>query len=63
MKDRLLKNPITTVIGVLLIALALYIVKLDESETVTLTLGALFGGAGLIALGLKDPKNEDNDVA
>lgn len=49
-KDRLLKNPITTLIGLLLIGASIYILKHELDNTYALVLG----GAGLVALGLKD---------
>jgi len=49
-KDRLLKNPITTVVGLVLIGASIYMLKHELDSTYALVLG----GAGLVALGLKD---------
>lgn len=54
MKDRIFNNPITSLVGLILIGAGVYIITLDESETVTLTISALLIGSGLVALGLKD---------
>lgn len=60
MKDRVFKNPITSVIGLLLIAGGIYVLRIADLEaTVQLTTSTLLIGGGLIALGLKDKSNGD----
>ncbi len=54
MKDRIINNPFTSIIGILLIGLSIYILKMDLDTTIKLSMSILFGGAGLVALGLKD---------
>jgi hypothetical protein len=59
MKDRLLKNPITSLIGLILIGCGVYVLQLDVEDTVQLTVSVLLIGGGLVALGLKDKSDEN----
>lgn len=56
-QDRMLKNPITSIIGVFLVCAGIYVLKLDLSDTMKMTASGLLIGGGLISLGLKDKKD------
>lgn len=58
-QDRVIKHPITSIIGILLILIGVYVLRMDLTETVKMmSSGILFGG-GLISLGLKDKKDKE----
>ena len=52
MKDRILKNPFTSIIGLFLIIGGMYMLHTDGTQIIA---GTLLIGGGLVALGLKDP--------
>lgn len=57
MKDRIFKNPITSLLGLVLIGLGVTVLTMTTVEESTkLTVSTLLITAGLVALGLKDPK-------
>ncbi len=60
MKERIFKNSITSLIGVVLIGLGVVILTLTSIDQATkLTISTLLFGAGLTGLGLKDPQKQD----
>lgn len=59
MKDRILKHPITSLVGVFLILCGIYVLKMDLEDATKLTVTGLLIGGGLISLGLKDKKPEE----
>lgn len=58
MQDRVMKNPFTTIVGLALIGAGVYVLNMDLSDTLKMTVSLLLIGGGLIALGLKDRKDK-----
>jgi len=61
--DRAFKNPITTLIGLILVGVGVYVITIPNLDTATqLTIATLLVGGGIVGLGLKDPNNTGTDV-
>jgi len=63
MKDRLFKNPLSSLVGLILIGAGIYVFNVGpDNDSNTLIISTLLIGLGAVGLGLKDKGNVGPDA-